>query len=229
MVAPAAEAVIVSGIFGSVAGPAEEWSFRLMVRDYITNDQAKRQAFADAIATSWATNVRPLHPNTVHRTRVRVVALTDNGAGKHKYLKRADGSYVLADNLVTAQGSGVSSVVLPPQVAVTASLQTAAAGARGKGRVFLPFTVHPLAATDFRISETDALAIANGFRLFVQGINTAAGANQDTVNAVPRVCVYSGADNVLRPVTQVKVGRALDTMRSRRGDLPEGYSIANVA
>lgn len=228
MVAPTTDNLILSGVFGSATSPVEQWSFRLFLADYITNSQTKRQALADATRTAWATHLAPLHPNFVVLTKVRQVVLTDNGQGKHKYLQRADGSYVMAENVTPAAGSGAASNIYPPQVAVTASLGTSTPGPRGKGRVFLPSTIHVPSVTDLRLTAGNAQTIADGCKAFLNAVNAAALAQQDTSNAVPRVSVYSAADNVQRPVTFVRVGRALDTMRSRRGDLPESYTVSTL-
>jgi hypothetical protein len=80
------------------------------------------------------------------------------------------------------------------------------------------------------MTTTTADAVLDSVRSFLDGVNidlTAAGWG--------RVAVASGGSLVtgqgpaVRAVTSVRVGRALDTMRSRRASLLEGYRVQALA
>ena len=114
--------------------------------------------------------------------------------------------------------AGASSPHFPPQVALVVSLGTDVARGRAHaGRFYIP---SPGASM-----ETNGM-IGPGW----QGVVAAAAATMiNAINAtesVLRVGIVSnlgiGAEH---PVTSVRVGRVLDTLRSRRTSLDEGYTV----
>lgn len=111
---------------------------------------------------------------------------------------------------VLAPGPGQNSIV----VSTRTTLQRGRAHA---GRWYPPTGGVPIVALDGRISAADAAGMAGAARTLVNAINTAlAGQGQ--------VVVFSKVGQSVQPVTAIRVGRVVDTMRSRRAQLLEDAS-----
>lgn len=108
----------------------------------------------------------------------------------------------------------------PPQVALAVSLDTDLRGPRGRGRFYLPMPGMAITSTG-AIAELDALSVRDAVVGLVNNLNNGPGISTPE----PRVVVASslGGNN---DVTSVRVGRVLDTIRSRRTSLSEGYTEA---
>lgn len=107
----------------------------------------------------------------------------------------------------------------PFQIAVAVSLVTARRGATGRGRFYLPL---PVVAMDFStggMSVTDQNAINQSAQQFLEGLGNEPGFDVGDVR--PAVISSRGYASI---VTGVRVGRVLDTIRSRRAQLDESYS-----
>ena len=105
-----------------------------------------------------------------------------------------------------------------PQLALAVTLTTALLRGKGSvGRIFLPYFTHPV-GTDGRISASHAEMVRGTSVTFLNAVNA---------QAPGKIAVFgqTGAGTV-RPVTGVRVGRVVDTMRSRRRNLQEGYVLA---
>lgn len=215
MPSPAHSLITFSGTFGAPGAPAETWQFGLKTDEF--KFAADLPASPPLIAALWATHMAPLHPTFVHLTRVRVAQV--DGLGHVQ--KTTAGAYIQSDWLGDNPGTFAYTSLLPPQVAVVVSLTTARSGATGKGRVFLPQTKAIVLATDFRMSQGDATDAATRLKALINGINGLGDAAKKVV--VGSGGTKAGAPPVLSPVTGVRAGRAFDTHRSRRGDIPEGY------
>ncbi len=113
---------------------------------------------------------------------------------------------------------GANAVFHPPQVSLAVSLLTGVRGPSRRGRIFLPGPAFQLTA-DYLISEPDALGCANSAAQLLRDLNNAAGV--DPFNS-PKVTIAS-TKGFNTDVTAVRVGRVLDTIRSRRTSLPERY------
>jgi hypothetical protein len=120
---------------------------------------------------------------------------------------------------VNQPGNGGGAFRYPPQVSLAVSLMTARRGPRGKGRFFLPCPVVQL-GTDLRMSEADRDSIQGAVAGFISNLNNWPGIDAGE----PKVTVAStfGTNS---DVIAVRVGRALDTIRSRRSDLVEAYNL----
>jgi hypothetical protein len=118
---------------------------------------------------------------------------------------------------------GANAVFHPPQVALAVSLLTGVRGPSRRGRIFLPGPAFQLTA-EFMISENDAAGCALSTAQLLRDLNNAPGA--DPANS-PKVTIAS-LKGFNTDVTQVRVGRVLDTIRSRRTSLPERYVPAVV-
>jgi hypothetical protein len=115
--------------------------------------------------------------------------------------------------------AGSSGALLAPQLSIAVTLGTQLDRGRGsKGRIYLPPTSSmSTLATDGRLTQAFALAVATGFKPLIDAIN-------GTYVGIGKVGVASntGAGR-FEHITRVSVGRVLDTMRSRRTSLAEDH------
>jgi hypothetical protein len=168
--------------------------------------------------------------NAVRLTAVQLAAV--NAAGHFE--TDAKGAYVrtLVDFSSAPTTGGSVHATEPPQAALVVSLNTSRTGRVGRGRFYLPMPCFPSSPTDLLISDAAAHGVALAASTWIKALNDAA-ANGSPPQG-PRVCVASGGSvkNAVPPgnyeVTSVRVGRVVDTVRSRRNALDEAYS-ANVA
>jgi hypothetical protein len=135
----------------------------------------------------------------------------------------ADGKYtkdpVVID--VVDQPGGVTSGAsfAPPQQALAVSLVTAKRGAGGRGRFFLPAACVPI-ETDMLISTSIVSVIQGSAAQLLSDLNNNPGADLTSLNVV-----VASTTGTVAKVTGVRVGRALDTIRSRRRSLAESYGV----
>lgn len=118
--------------------------------------------------------------------------------------------------------------VLPFQIAAVLSLSTARSGPTGRGRMFVPTPNVPIATTGL-VDAAYCQSMANSLTQLFTDLNSVPVGTSTPRGE--RVCVASGGSvkhavapaNV--PVTHVRCGRVLDTMRARRNGLPELYAV----
>lgn len=143
---------------------------------------------------------------------------------------RPDGRYLDQErtnqaNFEPIVGSG--GVHNPPQTAIVATLGTSAARGRAHaGRMFLPAIGDPAVGNDGRITVAKAQQVADLVAVFLNNLNNWPGFDGVTT---PEVNIMSKLDGSHRKVNHVRVGRVLDTMRSRRSGLSEGYQTTELA
>lgn len=112
----------------------------------------------------------------------------------------------------------------PPSCAVVLTLDTLTRGRSRFGRMFLPITSVPL-GTDGAMSASDQGSILTACKTFIQDVSNAPG-----IDAGSEVVVASGVGGgSLNTVRSVRVGRVIDTMRSRRRSMDESYKSASVS
>jgi hypothetical protein len=166
--------------------------------------------------------------NTVRLTSVQVAAINASG----HFATGADGAYqrLIKDYSGQQLVGNAAHSTEPPQAALVVSLNTSRVGRVGKGRFYLPMPCFPTAAADLLISAAAATSVRDVVKERLTALN-AAMAN-GTPPQGPRVCVASGGS--LKngtppgnyPVTSVRIGRAIDTVRSRRNALQESYTAS---
>jgi hypothetical protein len=216
-----------SGILGPVATPAEIWSFSLAVNDDgpTINTKAGLEALATSCRLAWSRWQLRL-ANSVRLTRTRVALVGANG----RVVVNTDGAYVQGDNVVALQAGG-STPISPPQVALAISTQSAAAGATGRGRFYLPMPDVGSVGTDLRLSTATRDQFRDVAVSFIDDVNRAFSPAPSTLK---RVCIASGGSTTqgippaLRTVSTVRVGRVLDTIQRRRNALGEDYSVGTI-
>lgn len=216
MARPTHTLVEYSGSFGGISSPIDVWSVGLRCVGDVMDDNLA--TVAAAAETAWGNAIAPVQAPYVHlaRTRVAVIAGAGDPEPAGRIQRRADGSYALHDEMGDTPGTNAAGVGMPTQISVVASLGTTRAGATGKGRIFLPWTGHNL-QSDLRLSVADAQSIANAVQLLVTNLN--AIALLGTVSVV-------SSKGYATPVTSVRVGRVIDTQRSRRNARDESYVTA---
>lgn len=144
------------------------------------------------------------------------IALVDK---EGKYI---DGPYI-HDFDVPSQGPGTDPVA--PQLTVAHSMTTAVKRGPGRfGRIYPPLN----AQVDGNGRAIGADLMAQAFSDFIEGINDYIhGAGPAFVEASVVVASAVGT-GINAPVTGVRVGDVIDTMRSRRSALKETYSVRTV-
>lgn len=132
----------------------------------------------------------------------------------------ADGLYVADPYIVTTATPGSEQSLVPAggfQLSLACSLTTATRGAKGRGRFYLP---QPYIATqgDGLILDVDRDGVANSVAQMITDINDQVG-----VDSTDDTVIVASSAGVNSRVTGVRVGRVLDTIRSRRRQLDESY------
>lgn len=217
MAKPAHTRVTVSGVIGTTAAPVEHWSFNLNFPAAALASDA-----TDAAADTKAGAVRSAMSNLIVNNfgsdvivnEVRVAAVDATG---HVY-QRADGTYVQGIETAELAGS-MAKQPMPLQTALCVSLGTNRAGPTGKGRFFLPWPALSINATTKTLDAGQVDAFIALVKTAVEGIQTAMGAQLQVVSS----------KGYMSEVTSLRIGRAPDTMRSRREDVPEGYVSTPLA
>lgn len=117
---------------------------------------------------------------------------------------------------------GTSTAIVPPQIALAVTLLTDSdRGTASRGRFFVPLPARSPSSLG-RLAEADALAYANAAATMVNSINVA-------LDPYQVVIASDSGTGRFRTVTGVRVGRVLDTIRSRRRSFLEAPVEANVA
>lgn len=126
---------------------------------------------------------------------------------------------------VAVSQAGASSIAdREPQLALAVSIVTTER--KIKGRFYLPMPDMRILPTTLLMSAEDATTALGSYRAFLLAVNAAVGAN---VGGATGICVASRKGTGNNAVaTGLRVGRAKDTIRSRRRSLDESYVIANL-
>lgn len=121
----------------------------------------------------------------------------------------------------TVKGSGTGA--LAPQLSLVATLLTAVPGRSGRGRMYLGGLSNSLSGADGRLAANNAAAIASAWAQMYADLRHDAADPDDF-----RPVVASPTKGTANAITKVQVGDVFDTMRSRRANLVEARSTANV-
>jgi hypothetical protein len=209
-----------SGIMGTEAAPWEIFVFGLNLIPPAANAEATpaaRSALAAACRQAFAGGLHQTISSECKLTRTRVADIGPAGLVRRDFF----GAYAQNDDETVVPCTG--SPGKAPQVALAVSTVTQFAGRTGRGRFYLPLPDYaPL--EQGLLPEVTRQAVLTRAVTFLNAINTAAVAN-----GFGRLCIASGGSvttnqpPALIPITAVRVGRVLDTMRSRRSALNEAY------
>ena len=215
---PAHTRVTWSGVIGTPAAPIEQWSFSLNLRpDPLLEgfSDAQIDGVAQGVRTCFQSALSAEFDPTIVLTESRIAVVTALG----KVKKRADFSFMQGINVQPMPGQKPFSTGMPPQIALAVSLTTGRPGPTGKGRFYLPFPAYNLSPSDRRLEPAAATSVLNACAAFVNAVNL--------LTAGP--VVVASSKGYLSDVIGLRVGRAADTLRSRRRDVPEGYSSRSLA
>jgi hypothetical protein len=118
--------------------------------------------------------------------------------------------------------AGSSSNHPPAQLSVVATLRGAAPRAlAGKGRMFLPPNHFSGAVgADGRITDANAQQYGDGVLALIYGLNDVYLTN--SINSVVGIASKTRT-GAFQSVTEVTIGKTVDTMRSRRNKIPEDF------
>jgi hypothetical protein len=204
---PAHRRLTFSGVFGTLAAPYERWSFRLNLGTDIEGDDPA--VLLDAAALGFQQDIASEMKPHVRLTEIKYARIAAGGL--------YSGAPVLKE--VNTPGGATFGPIYPPQVALAVSLVTDRRGPTGRGRIYLPAPPHDVQAADGRTAAALAQQTATLFAGFINRLNGPAGFGDVSIVSTKG---YS------TKVTGVRVGRVLDTIRSRRTDLPEDYGATVV-
>lgn len=202
------------GVFGTAAAAVEQWDWSLKTEvPSAPLDGPALVVRAQAMETAYVASIVALMmPQVVLTECIYAVTGADG-----KVLRFPDGAYQQGKIIVNHPGSNGANGHMPLQSALTVSLGTARPGATGRGRFFLPLQEPGQVLEDFRVSDGYCQAVANRSADLVRAMN-----------ALGSPVVINSSKGYNSPVTTIRVGRAPDTMRSRRESVKEGYLSAAV-
>lgn len=208
---PAHQLITFRGNLGSDTTPVEQWS----------------------VSTRWASATSPISQQRINdigalfRTFIITAA---HGFSTAVFFKEARGYEVGTDGRATTEpviyaapaGSAgtTNSFHHPWQCSLVLSFEATGLGKGKRGRIYLPPMAFGIGATDGVITAAQALAVATGYKTFLDGVkalNTGSGPSQVIVGK-------TGAEGTMRDITLLRVGRVIDTQRRRRRNLAENYS-----
>jgi hypothetical protein len=199
---------------GGTGGPFEIWSWRLNLSNPIPGVNGGNYN-ADRVA-DYAADVQAFHTsagaNICQEAMLTQVKLAEIGP---------DGKYTQDPLIVSMETRGGNGAMkYPLQVAHCVSLEADRRGASGKGRFYIPGTQAAINPDNGLISVAAAEAARGAVVTLLNNLHNVPGL--DPAN-VPRVTVAS-TKGYNSDVTKVRVGRALDTIRTRRNSLSEQYT-----
>lgn len=202
--------VTIGGDIAAVVGSPERWSIRLNFSDPLNFSDGT--AFHNGVVADvklWA----GLEVGLWSGSRVSLVKSAVIGT---------NGLYTgepFIDEFTPVPFGGTASVPsFPFQVSLCMSLQTGQRGPRKRGRVYLPTPLVTL-EPDGQFQAAQAIAIRDRFATFLNNLNNHTGPDAQAPEVV--IASSKGLNTI---VNGVRVGRVLDTMRSRRRSLPEDYT-----
>ena len=202
--------VSLLGSMGAAAGSLERFSVSLNLNANPGLLVGLNQAVADDIAadcrTFWA-DVRNGIGSRAKLDTVKCAKIGTNG----KYLSDP---FISAFPPVAGTAIGVDH---PFQVSLCVSLLTARRGPSGRGRIYLPCPTLSVSGDGTVAAGTvDAVSAAVG--AFITNLNNSPGVDRPGSQVL-----IASSKGFSSPVTGVRTGRVLDTIRSRRTQLLENY------
>jgi hypothetical protein len=210
----------MSGDISEGTGPVlEEFSYRLNLSNPGPVGLANDTRFSAAGAADLAADAVAFHGRLGSRVGTMARLLTVKLAKIGPL-----GTYV-ADPFIVAvdqRGGGPNSVTHAPQVSLAVSLTTAQRGATGRGRFYLPLP-STIVTTNLTIQAVERDQVQASVVQFLNDINNWPGVDGND----PKVVVAS-TKGYNSTVNGVRVGLVLDTIRTRRNNLVEGYGATTA-
>jgi hypothetical protein len=134
----------------------------------------------------------------------------------------ADGKTIGTSSVYTftTQLAGSSASYMPPQLAVALTMRANILGRRGRGRVYMPAVASGAVSSDGTLAATPANTYRAALVALINNLQNVPG----TPDYIPLVVVTSaGQASAVRP-SEVRTGSRVDTIRSRREQIPETYT-----
>jgi hypothetical protein len=217
--------VTISGVF---LGGLEEWSTGFWMGYEDGDADLPTQQLADDIRTawqSWFTSQAAYISNAYTSNLVKLSSVGTDG--------KSDANDTVYSTF-TGNAAGARAELLPPQIALVATLQGAAArGLASKGRMYLPGVVRQIGVNG-KIDGTTQASMLAAFRTMLQAINATTAtdnvivlASHGQLNKDGTIKV-GGRAAVTKAVQTVKMGDVYDTQRRRRNGLVEVYQTASL-
>lgn len=115
---------------------------------------------------------------------------------------------------------GTATTLLPPQNAVAISMRANIVGRKGRGRIYFPANTALMMSADGTISGATLTSMSGAFKTLIDDLQNPPG----TPDNIPIVVITSaGASTAVRPA-EIRMGNQMDTIRSRRAQVPETYT-----
>lgn len=193
--------------------PYEQWNTSLALSPGGQVSTASMQEIADDLRddfAAWCSTTESGFSGNTFFTEVRLDHVGDNG--------RIDQDAVFAQ--VGGGGATYSpgQVLLPPSSAVVLTLDTGGRGRSRFGRMYLPLCKVSLTQEGV-MGEFQQTEILNSCATLLRNLGNLPG-----LDGGAGLVVASGAGGgSLKPVQSIRVGRVVDTMRSRRRSMDESY------
>jgi hypothetical protein len=212
MAAPAHVIVRCNGSGGFAGGGFDIFSFGFSMRQTPAEmTPAIQSQIADDVAAyfvntkSWVSAMGVLEEVTFANVNAAGVQIGDTA----RYVRQVQGN---------ANGP-----LHPPQITARVSLSDGLRGRSHRGGWYMPYTAWQISNTSGVCTGTQNADLRDSTVAFIRAVNAHFGA-PGTVS--PSVVIAGAAGLV--PVTTVRVGNALDTIRTRRNAIKETYSVATV-
>lgn len=210
-------------IFGTCFDGAEQWStgFRMGTEDPGGGNFGIGDGFVDALLPLWQTFFTSTSVDVSSRyttTGIKASLILASGA--------TDIANIVTRPYTTPITGGGGVAAHPPQIALVAQLAAASpVGLASKGRMYLP-GINIAVPSNGKIGLTDAQAIANALRTFLDAAESATNSPGYVMNA-SKGRVFTPPVN--KRVQSVRVGTVYDTQRRRRNQMTEEYATAAMA
>ena len=215
MAVPSHIKIVFRGVF---SGTPETWSFGQHYRSDVTGspDAEASDVHLDQCATAfdtWLHVAQAQFPSSAKLTDIRAYKIGTDG--------RMEGDPNILD-VTTLNIGGASSVIYPPQICLVMTHVAEHRGPARFGRNFIPTSA--AVGADFRVAAATCDNIMAQWVGFLKDVSDCVdlegGESSDMLNISA-----SGVGGAKQVVDHVEVGRALDTLRSRRRSLLEERRI----
>lgn len=200
--------ITASGTLGLGSAPVEAFSFGLRVK---ATADSTLQADVDALWTAYAAFFGSAGARISSMAQLRQLKISDVAA-----TGLVAGTPVVHTGLQA--GGNTTRNPFPPQVSLAVSLTTGVRGARNRGRFYLPMPVQALDASTLLLSATERDDLEVELLTLLRAVNTRLKHGSDGLSIISSFGTSTA-------VTGFRVGRAYDTIRSRRRSVNETYDI----
>jgi hypothetical protein len=212
----------LGGVQPNGTGAPESFSYGINyagpLNGYLVTDKPQGDATLDDIVADCVAfhgrEASKIAVNAVLKT-VKIAAIGPNPA------KPASAGQYLMDPYIAEVNvpGGAAFGQVYPQLALACSLNTDRRGPSGMGRFFLPMPILNMNPETFLANLPDVEAVRGSVALWIAAVNNLPG-----IDAPDFRVVVASTKGFNTRVESVRIGRVVDTMRSRRRQLRENYT-----